>query len=49
MPNDNTSLSLLAAYLGKKPKDLLKNREFRNEIIKLIKSSTTVQTTTVGP
>lgn len=52
MPNDNTSTSLLAAYLGKKPKELLHNREFRNEIIKLIKanngtgSSTTTTTTT---
>lgn len=41
------SRDLLAAYLGKEVKDLLKNREFRTEIIKLIKSSTTVQTTTI--
>lgn len=36
MPNDNTSLDLLAAYLGKKPDHLLKNRPFRNAILKLI-------------
>lgn len=51
MPNNNTSTSLLAAYLGKTPKHLLDNWEFRNEILKLIYntihgSSTTTTTTT---
>lgn len=51
MPNDNTSISLLAAYLGKKPSELLKNREFRTKLIQLIRSnccnsSTTTTTTT---
>lgn len=36
MPNDNTSLSLLSAYLGKRPRDLLKNRDFRSQILTLI-------------
>lgn len=36
MPNDNTSLDLLAAYLGKKPQDLFKNRPFRNKVLELI-------------
>lgn len=36
MPNDNTSLDLLAAYLGKKPQDLLNNRPLRNKILQLI-------------
>lgn len=40
MPNDNTSLDLLAAYLGKKPQDLLKNRPFRNKILELIYGAT---------
>lgn len=50
MPNDNTSTSLLAAYLGKKPVHLLKNFEFRKGILSLIYdvingSSTTTTTT----
>lgn len=40
MPNDNTSLDLLAAYLGKKPQELLKNRPFRNKILELIYGAT---------
>lgn len=39
MPNDNTSLDLLAAYLGKKPTHLLRNWAFRKAIIQLIQGS----------